>query len=248
MSRLRQWGFIFLSLVLSLILAACESDEDRQIAEAQDCLNNASPTLASANVCLAKVDGLTSEESYYIRCSARFLGQGFVGSRFADAFESLADDEDGGGGGQDAMTTALTVMVFTGTDNANAKQNASSTLSECLLSGSQGLSRLAALTSLATTLASAITGIDLSTVTEEGLTPDDVTDLLNNLTNDGEFDASDDEEIGNIALTANTLFCADEDSDFADTDICTNIGAAIATGGGDAQAIGDALRDQLDQN
>ena len=115
MSRLRQWGFIFLSLVLSLILAACESDEDRQIAEAQDCLNNASPTLASANVCLAKVDGLTSEESYYIRCSARFLGQGFVGSRFADAFESLADDEDGGGGGSvskvDIEETAREVLA-----------------------------------------------------------------------------------------------------------------------------------------
>ncbi len=247
MSRLRQWGFIFLSLVLSLILAACESDEDRQIAEAQDCLNNASPTLASANVCLAKVDGLTSEESYYIRCSARFLGQGFVGSRFADAFESLADDEDGGGGGQDAMTTALTVMVFTGTDNANAKQNATNTLNECLLSGSQGLSRLAALTSLATTLASAVTGINLNEIAENGLTQTQVDDLIANLTNDGEF-VGEDEELGNIALTANTLFCADEDSDFADTDICTNIDAAIAAGGGDPATIGDALRDQLATN
>ena len=237
MSKMRQLAFIFLSIILSFVLVACEEDEDQQIAEAQACLNKATP--ANANACLTKVSGLTSERAYYIRCSVRFLSQGFQGSRFADAFEQLSEENDGGGGGgNDAMATALTVMTFDSTTVAE------STLNECLLSGSTGLSRLASISSIATTLVNAVPGVDLTDVAENGLSDTDAQTLIDNLTTGGA--ETSDAELGAIAVTAEGLFYDDEDSEFKDTDICTNLEAAV--GAGDAAAVGAALRAALAAN
>src|SRR5690606_37701218 len=93
----RYQNFRMHSLVMILaatFLGACsmENEDDRKIAAAMACIDGAKNEV-DADLCLQKIEGLTSKQSYLIRCSANMIAQGFTGSRLASAFQELKDNE-----------------------------------------------------------------------------------------------------------------------------------------------------------
>ena len=228
---------IILGLGITFFLGACEEDEDKRIASAQACLDSASPQTASS--CLVEISGLTSPRAQSLRCSIRFLSQGFHGSRLTNAFEQLSEENEGKyPNGGDAMVIVLTNMAFTDKDLAE------NTLRECQASGSQALARMATLSLMATVLVDGVQGVDLSDVGENGLSEEDRAQFIQGLTQS--VKGGTDEELGGLAVSASGLFCSNEDSEFSDTEVCENLKIAVQTKGGTA-AIGSALRDALAQ-
>lgn len=222
----------------AMLIVGCETSEDRQLADAQSCLD-AARTSADADVCLDKVQGLESNSAYLIRCSANFVGQGLTGERLARAFQEIKDNP---GAGQNPTTKMLAYMVF---NNALTRHNVSTTIENCQRSGVSSMFRLATTVQLATTLASFAGGSpsDLDP-SDPSFNPDKLKDVIDNLA--GASTPEQQTEVGNIALTANQAYCA-EGSSFKENDICKRLSSAISTGNGDAQAIGAALIAELSQ-
>lgn len=230
--------FLRLSLIAlaGFVLASCgETEEDRTIASAQNCLDNAhSPTDGKA--CYDMVGSLTSEKAYLVKCSAAYISQGFTSQRMGDAFEKLKDS--GGGNG---MATTMSFMAFSKNDASAI--SITDAVSDCKKSGVRALLRLSTMSQLATTIGNFV-----------GTLPDPTDPSFNPATYQGMVDSwinnptpptpAQKEEIGNIAIGMNDAYCG-PGSSFADNEICTKLGEALQTGDGDATAIGAKLLDLI---
>ncbi len=223
-----------------LLLAGCgEKAEDRQIAAGLACLDSAQNE-NDAEVCLQKVDGLTSRKSYLIRCSANFIAQGFTGQRIADAFQKLKDNP----GGSTTPTSAMMAYFVFAKNLPN--HTADRTVENCTRSEVKGLIQLATTAKLATFVANPGGGILAGTNLDPASGNFDAGAIqaqLNNLANGG---ATPQQltEIGNIATTAQSAYCT-AGSTFKDQDVCSKLDAAITAGGGNPSAIATALLDLL---
>lgn len=226
---------------ISVLSAGCENEDERQVFAAQDCLDNARDA-DQADVCVAKVESLTSPESYLIRCSAHFIAQGFTGSRAADAFQGLKNNT---GSGTDPMAVAMAYLVFA---KDLPSHTADLALSDCKASGVNSMVQLATMSKLATFVAdpsgSGISG-GLFDPSSSNFDVSQISTAISNLVS--ENDATKNETIGNLATTANQTYCA-EGSPQKNTEICTNLEASIAAGNGDAATIGRSLLEQLQTN
>ena len=218
--------------VASLALAGCETGDDRSLAAGQACLDAA--TQATANACLDKISGLTSQESYMIRCSANFISQGFTGTRIAESISKIKSNT----GGTDPMVGMMAYLAF-----SNATPTASDAVANCTAAGSKSMLRLAAAAKLATTIATYTGGIG-------SLNPDSATaaaDLLtkiNTLISSPNSTANAD--LGATAIVAAGAYCG-AGSSYETTEVCTNLNTAISSGS-TATAIGAALLAQLQTN
>ena len=213
----------------TLFMVGCESEDAKKISNAQNCLDHA--TSSTVSECTDIVSGMTSKESYHIRCSAHYISQGFTGARFASAFEQLKSS----GSSVDPMTTAMAFMAF------NSQTEADTTLSDCTASGVQSLLRMSTLTSLATVVASASANNLLPSVGTTGLTATQMQTAIQNLINTPS--ASTNQTIGTIAISAQAAYC-NTGSSFATNEVCTNLNAAVNSGAS-AATIGAALLTQL---
>lgn len=226
---------------LSMLVAGCENGEDRQIAEAQTCLDGAK-TEADASICLDKVEGLESDASYLIRCSANFVAQGLTGERLSTAFQEMKDNP---GAGDNPTTKMLAYMVF---DNSLTRHTAAVTLENCRRSNVTSMFRMATTVQMATTLAliagSGSVPAYLNPSDTTNFDPNQLKQVVDNLTTSATDEQK--QEIGTIAQTANEAYCG-EGSTFKDNDVCTRLEAAITAGNGDATAIGAELIRQLSQ-
>ncbi len=211
----------------TLFMMGCESEDAKKISNAQNCLDHA--TSSTVSECTDIVSGMTSKESYHIRCSAHYISQGFTGARFASAFEQLKSS----GSSVDPMTTAMAFMAF------NSQTEADTTLSDCTASGVQSLLRMSTLTSLATVVASASSL--LSSVGTTGLTATQMQTAVQSLISSP--NASTNQTIGTIAISAQAAYC-NTGSSFATNEVCTNLNAAVSSGAS-AATIGAALLTQL---
>lgn len=222
-------------------LTGCETAEDRQIAAGQACLDSARDA-ASADQCISIVQGLESESSYLIRCSANFVANGFTGNRIASAFQRLKDDN--GSGGQDPMMTMMTFLVF---QNTSDNHKIATTINNCQRSGVTSMFRLATTAQLATTIASlgGALGSGALDPNNPSFDPTQLQTIANNLISGGT--TQDKEQIGSIAITAAEAYC-NEGSSYKGTEVCTNLEGAIATGGGNLETIGQTLLSQLQAN
>ena len=87
-------NFKIIALLFSIFtlpfLLSCEDKDDNKLAGAQECLDKLkdSDSNAMAQACENKVNGLTSAESYVIRCSTRFFIGGVKSSNIAAAYNS----------------------------------------------------------------------------------------------------------------------------------------------------------------
>lgn len=230
-----KWLLLILLILPVFALLGCETSEDRQIASAESCLDSATTT-ADADRCISLVSGLTSADSYLIRCSANFIANGFTGTRLANAFQSVKDNKSGTS--TDPTKTMMAYMVFTDTsDNHNINQ----VVSNCQASGVSSMYRLAVAAQLATSIASL--GNQLTAITNLGSNPTQAqleTAITSAITAVQSGGAASQTTIGTIAISAQTAFCG-TGSAYSTTTVCTDLNSAVAANGGSAQAIGAQL-------
>jgi hypothetical protein len=226
---------MLLGLVSTLVLSGCESEEDRKVAAAQECLDQAT-TEAQANICVEKVSGLTSSYSYLIRCSANFIAQGFTGNNIASAFDGITNQDNGGGDANNSTTVLMTYLVF---DPDKPNHTIDKTIENCEKSGVESMMRLSTVASLATKIADLGSVLD-NFPTDPTQAQQAIQDAIDNLA----ATPVNPDEIGAIAEQAADSFCS-EGSSYKGTEICTTLEGAISGGGGDQAQIGQALLDLL---
>jgi len=214
----------------ALALAGCETSDDRTLAQGQACLDSA--TSATAAQCKDLVAGLTSQESYMIRCSADFIAQDFTGTRIANSISQMKN----GSGTTNGTTSMIAYLVF-----KNATPSADTAISDCTAAGSRSMLRLATATKLATTIATAggiLGSIDPTSATAAT----QLQTVVNNLAASPPS-AADLTSLGNTAILANQAYCGDGSS-YVGTDVCNNLSAAVSASS-DPQAIAQALLNQM---
>ncbi len=224
--RFSTFGLAIVASSISLILSGCETSDDRTLASGQACLDSAT-TASQATQCKAIVAGLTSRESYLIRCSSNFVEQGFTGSRVQTAIANINTHS-----GTDATTGLIAYLIF-----KQAAPTADEAISNCTASGSTSMLRLATAAKLATTIANAagvLASIDPSSATAGT----QMQAAVNSLISPGPT-AQQASDIGSTAILANTAYCGDG-STYQSTQVCTDLQSAISSNVS-PQAVGNAL-------
>lgn len=81
--------FVSILSAVALLSLGCETDDDNKLAKAQECLDKVDDAnIAAAQSCASIVDGLTSPESYVIRCSVGFIVGGVTSADITGAFDA----------------------------------------------------------------------------------------------------------------------------------------------------------------
>lgn len=215
-----------MTLLATLSLTACESSDDRTLAQGQACLD-AATTAAQAQQCSNIVAGLTSQEAFMIQCSAIFVQQGLTGSRVANAIANV----NAGSSSTDATTGLIAYLVF-----KNATPSADDAIAKCTSANSKAMLRLATAAKLATTIANAagaLGSIDPSSPNAAQQMASAVQSLVSSPS------PTTNAAIGSIAVTANSAYCGDGSS-YQNTQVCTDLQQAIGSSS-DPATIGQAL-------
>lgn len=223
---------VLIAVALALpLLTACESEEDRILAEAEGCINRA--TEFTVDACVAKVQHMTSEDAYLIKCSAHFIAQNITENRLSSAFANI--DSSSAVGGVTPTTIAFSYMVF---NEAKTLHTVAISKADCARSGADSLARIVSLAEIATTFAAA------AGAAAGGFTPGDTASIesyiANFVANSPGTVAQDEATIGNLAVGIRESFCVNN-SPFTGTDICEKMNSAYTTGGGDPQTIGQQI-------
>ena len=181
---------------------------------------------------------MTPPQAYMIRCSARFLSEGFTTTRFVDAFKNISDDDGGGS----SSIKAMAIFKF----NSPAAMDLAR--KDCQQSGSLGMIQLASIADIATFIVHEIGGSipDIEDIydPETGeLDQDILADLVFEVSNN----SGNDEELGEKAIQLAEVMCSGA-AGKQDTSLCKDIDQAIAEAGADLSnptAIGEKLRGLL---
>ncbi len=234
---------IAISTVFLLTSCAKKTDADK-VGEAQSCIDNS--TAATVSSCVEKVDGLTSSESYTIRCAAKLIKEGFDNpTKLLAAVENL-DNNSGSTSNSNGTLGLMATLSFTSASTPEANRtSAEEAYSYCLSSGSKGLYMLAAFARMATdiaAIANTVTGLDCL---QAGQTCS-ATQLESAINNATVADASAG-VVGAVALTVYETNCSGGQSQ--NEELCNTINSAVAEAGGslDPDIIGAALLSQLTQ-
>lgn len=225
---MRYTTFFTLSFLSSVVfLSACGGPKDiDKIAEAQNCLNNA--TTSQVSDCVSKVDGMESQAAYRIRCVGKLAKEGFNSpSKIATA---LTASQGGGTNGSLAMMAAL-AFKSESTNAANAA-SAEEALNYCTTSKSKGLILLAGLARTSTSLASLGTGVDLA-----NLDASDLSTLMNTLKTDPNAQAA----VGSAVVAIYDSNCQGDGETTGD--FCQQFDAVVNQVGGttNSAAIGELV-------
>jgi hypothetical protein len=240
--RTPKLSLLTVALVSAGFLSACsqENAEDRQLSAGLTCLDTAN-TAADADTCMAKVAGNTSQQAYMIRCSANMVAQGFTGARIANAFQKLKENPGAAGTQSTAM---MSYFVFKPIVNHTADD----AVTNCKLSGSNGLYSLANTAKFATFAVNVMSG---STTIPANLDPAsptfDYTAIKTTLSSlYTANNATNNAAIGTIAQNMQASACG-AGSALSTQDICTRLNNAITSGGTDPAMIGRAILYNLTQ-
>ncbi len=223
---------IFLISLLALGFVSCEDKNDDKIYSAQQCLNSA--TRDNVDACVAKVAGMSSNQSYVIRCSADFIKQNITTIRIVNATEDLKKNSG------DVTVKALSFFTFQDVNSVTGKDLAVAAVDNCTRTGSQILRDLALLGQMATiisSLAALIPG-------DDGIDPDALKSWLAGLnqTTIDNLPVQDLEALGSAIIQAQPSYCG-KNGQFEGTEVCTDLNQAIA--GGNPAQIAKDLIDQI---
>ncbi|MBT3234413.1 MAG: hypothetical protein HN353_00520 [Bdellovibrionales bacterium] len=206
-----------LALIVMLLLVGCEDEEQAKIFAAQECLDKATD-LASANACADMVSGLTSADSFIIRCSADFIGEGFTANKIADVFQAANTAQ---GDNQDPLVGLMSVLTFKTLVAATAAKDT------CAQTNSEGMAMFGIIAEIATTFGSLAGCLPTCSVAQ----------LATGIGN-----GTKDAELGVLVNTLDITYCANPDN--AGTDICTEV---IGTANpGNPSSAGTNFRTGLD--
>ncbi len=212
------------ALVMMTTFSGCEDDQKLALAKAEKCLNTA--TSATAMGCVSASALGESEKAYSLRCSARYIANGFTGTKLGQAFSTIKTNVPGA----DPMITALAVMAFTSEAEANAAE------SECQKSKVLSMMRFSRMSLLATQIGS-FGGATIS----DGMTSGEVDAAILSL--QGALTGPEAEAISATIVSAATDYC-ENGSSFEATQVCVNLETALASGTTPA-AIVQALLSEL---
>ena len=224
--------FVLLALLAIPVLTACESDEDRLLAEAEQCINRADAS--NVDACVAKVAGMESEDAYLIRCSAHFIAQSFTETRLIEAFENIKSSSEISG--ITPTTVTLSYMVF---NNAITNHTVAVSKNDCSRSGATSLSRVLQLVEVATGISDAVVNAGGGAVAV-GDGPALEAAITNFVANGGSPTT-----LGSQAIAIRESFCVNN-TGFSSSDICRKVNQAYTSGGGDPTNIGNAILALLD--
>ncbi|MGZ3770207.1 MAG: hypothetical protein ACXVCP_17430 [Bdellovibrio sp.] len=201
-----------LALSLTAILSGCaQQSEKDMLAEAQFCLDKAT-NASSVNTCMAKIDGLTSEQSYSLRCAGGFVSAGITSpANLATAMNSMK---------QNASTASvLGVLAF---DNQTLMD---STFDNCSKSGDAGLKLVAAMSKTATVIYQLT---NASGTIEQQMT-NAITSIITNLTsNNAAAQAAAVASATQIGGAIQTVYQASCSLNSVNTQMCGSISGALA--------------------
>jgi hypothetical protein len=217
--------FVALVVILAsslFALTGCEEDEDNKLAQAQKCMDNLKDTDsdATAQRCMDYVDGVSSAESYVIRCSAYFFIGGVSASELTSAF-TAADN---------ASNSAEKDAILINALKQDSVSESDTTFAACNASGVPSLMAIAAFSKLGTYVINLGSNADIGTA-------------LTNCYAGGSGGVCNDAEIGSMISVIAPLYCT---GDTADSSVCSDIATAIANAGGDAAQIAINLYQLLD--
>lgn len=220
--------YLVTSAVLALTLAGagCAKKTDNDvIAEAQECLNKTDSTNALG--CMAIVEGKTSQASNLIRCAAYFKEQ-----RYAEPARLMQIAESMKQGGGTSVVSMLSQLSF----NSPAKMDAAAPF--CFDSGSKGLVMLASMARIATAI------LTVGTSVPANPTPDQIRAIMCDVSNPA--NAASDVLVGETALAAYNQGCIGTNGASSNA-YCDMVKGAVEQGNGDANSIGESLKDRACQ-
>lgn len=209
-----------LTISLVALLTGCnpEQTEKDTLAEAQFCLDKATDA-AAVDACMSKIEGITSEEAYALRCAGGFIASGITQpENLSIALNSMKQNG--------STASVLGVLAFSSVAAADA------TFSDCNQSGNNGLALLAAMTKTATAL-NALIDPNLGGTIEQNFQAT-ITNLVADLQG-GDQAAKDAAlaEATKIGGTIQTVYQASCGGTVAvNTEMCGSIDGAIAASGG----------------
>lgn len=203
--------------VSSMFLLGCEDDAVNKIAKAQDCLNKISDANTSdAQNCINIVEGLSSQESYVIRCSAEFLKGGLTTTRVSKSLESLNNT---GGSKNEAAFMGLLALKSGG--------NEDNLLTYCQNSNVPGLVYMGTMSYTGTKMAKAAGISDGDMDNSNFPTTTQVNNMISNC--DGDAAACNNEETGQAVFLMSQTYCTGNKKD---DPVCQKTDQALASAGG----------------
>lgn len=217
-----KFRILLAALIAVPLLSACETEEDRVMADAQSCLNKATPV--NVDSCVAKLNGITNQQSYVIRCTAHFIAQGITASTLAAAFQNIKGSTTAG---VPSTTYAIAYLIF---DDTITGHTAAQAMNECEISGATSLTNLIRLSSLA------------NTFTGGAVANGDYSGLASAI---AMYAGGDYTSIGQQAIDIKEAYC-DNGGNFSGTDICNKMNQAYNMGGGTPATIGAFIQQYLD--
>ncbi|MBF0206010.1 MAG: hypothetical protein HQK53_03895 [Oligoflexia bacterium] len=197
-------------VVILLVLGGCETEEQRDLFRAQQCINQSS----SSNVenCRSYLSGHASKEAYVLQCSIDFLKQGVTASRMATAIEK-----------RDSSTTNKNSLLgMMGMISFSDQQDLISAERNCSLCGYSSYTMLIKMAKISTTLV-----VDQGVPVTVDNKPDQkkmeevVAAVVASPTSEIK------ETVGAAAQTIQTSYCTAEN---ATSKVCTTIAESISAG------------------
>lgn len=215
-------------LSTSFLLLSCEKTEVNKIAEAQACMD-AATSGAEATECVVKVEGLEGPAASRIRLGAVYIQRNVTNAKFVSAYNSLKNPPPATNGTMAVFVTLGFTGVNTFRGSATAAQDSDYVVAEALKTGSGGLYWLATGSKVGTLInaVAATPGVP-ATITA------------------GEIASIPSADVGAIAIQTYNLYC--NNTSASSSASCTDINAAIASGGTDPTAVGCKLKQLLGGN
>jgi hypothetical protein len=212
----------YFSILAALLIfnSGCNKETDAdKIADAQSCLDTA--TTSDVDMCVAKVDGLESEGAYLIRCSGKFVKEGFNNAtKLSGALANISGSNTGNATNSLSMMSALSFTTES-TPALNAA-SASDAVTYCNKAKSSGLILLSGLTYTATSLWSI--GQSLSLIGTTPPTGAQLQSLMTSLTSNAQAQAA----VGSVVVSMYTANCSSTTSS-APGNYCQQFQSAVST-------------------
>ncbi len=218
---------IFVGLAITFpFLFGCESDEVKDLAKAQACMDAVSPDHPeSADACFTYVAKHNSQQANILKCSILLTSGGLTTNKIVAAYETSNDD---------SITNKEAVYVsFLSLDRPTPSQGyekAQTAYAYCVKSQVTGLEFIAGLAKVGSMLGSLAGGFDINDpAASEAAVNALLQDCVDGSSGGQSCDLAD---LGATVISLSDTYCSNAS---ADKEVCSKIENAVASTGGDPE-------------